>query len=156
MMEELRLSWEPESLCSAASVSEQVMKYMDKDVTFAQFGNDTCLMLKPVPNLQETIEGCLREARRIAEFKVYRMEEGDYLVFFASPLIVYVGKDEFMKRQTEIRRRLHDLSFPSETVISAFEETDDINLLVGLYARGKLQRDAWGSLNYTLVKPDTR
>lgn len=154
-MDELRLSWEPESLCNAKLVSAQVMKYMDGKSTFAQFRNDACLMLKEVPNLIQTIEGSLREARRLAEFKVYRMEEEDYLVFFASPLMVYVGKEEFAERQAEIRSRLDELRFPSENIIPSHQESDDINMLVGLYARGKLQRDAWLQPEYEIVKPDS-
>ena len=152
-MNDLRLAWEPESLCDADVVTEQVMKYMDRNANFAQFANGTCLMLKPVPNLSETIDGALREARRLAEFKVYRMAEGDYLVFFASPLMVYVGKEEFAAREHEIRQRLEDLKFPEEHVIPASQSTDEINLFVGLYARGKLQRDAWQPSNYKLVSP---
>ncbi len=152
-MNDLRLTWEPESLCDAQVVSEQVMKYMDKNANFAQFANDTCLMLKPVSNLSETIDGALREARRLAEFKVYKMGEGDYLVFFASPLLVYVGKEEFAAREAEVRRRLEDLNFPEEHVIPTSQQKDETNMLVGLYARGKLQRDAWQPSNYKLVSP---
>lgn len=150
-MNEMRLSWEPETACDPSTVARQVFKYMDKDVAFAQFPNDACLMLKPVPNLNEAIEGTLREARRFAEFKVYRMEEGDYLVFFASPLMVYVGKEEFDARREKIKSRLNDLRFQSESVIPVSQEGDEITLLVGLYARGKLQRDAWRLPKYEIV-----
>ncbi len=153
-MNELRLIWEPVTTCDPVVVAEQISKYMERNVTFAQFANDTCLMLKLVPNLTEAIEGTIREARKFAEFKVYPMEEGDYLVFFASPLMVYVGKSEFATRQMEIRNRVVELNFPSESVIPASRENDDINLLVGLYARGKLQRDAWQAPQYRIVNPE--
>jgi len=152
-MKELRLAWEPESLCSPEMVSEQVMRYMDGNARFAQFANDTCLMLKPVSNLAETIEGALREARRLAEFKVYRMEQGDYLVFFAGPLLVYVGRDEFLARTAEIQHRISELKFSEEHIVPTSQQKDETNVLVGLYARGKLQRDAWSPLSYILVEP---
>ena len=68
-MNEFRLIWEPESLADSATVSRQVMKYMDNQETFAQFPNGSCLILKPVADLDETVAGAMREARRIPDFK---------------------------------------------------------------------------------------
>jgi hypothetical protein len=151
-MIELRLAWEPETLSESSLVSRQVLKYMDNAATFAQFKNGTCLMLKPVEKLQEVIQGVMREARTMPDFRVYNMEEGDYLVFFASPLLVYVGKDEFAARKVEIETRLSELFFPSETVKPLTESGGD-TIMVGLYARGKLQRDAWGQDSHMIVRP---
>ncbi len=83
-MSEYRLAWEPTTGNSPSLVSSQVMKYMDHEATFAQLPNDTCVMLKPVENLDDVVFGCMTEARRLPDFKVYAMKEGDYLVFFVS------------------------------------------------------------------------
>ena len=133
-------------------VERQVLKYLDNDATFAQFPSGTCLILKPVANLEETIKGAMVEARRIPDFKVYEMEEHDYLVSFATPLMVYVGKEEFESRRKEIQRRFRELHFPSESLRSLESEQDSSHVLVGLYARGKLQRDAWQS-TYRITNP---
>ena len=151
-MNELRLIWEPKSELNADLVSSQVMKYMDEQAAFAQFSNDTCLMLKPVADLKEAIAEYHRKARYITAFKVYPMHDGDYLVFFASPLLVYVGKQEFIDNREQIERRISDLKFPSEFIKPVLEEPDQVNMLIGLYARGKLQRDAWGELKYRFIK----
>jgi hypothetical protein len=151
-MPELRLSWEPENLSEQTLIASQVLKYMDGKATFAQFSNGTCLMLKPIENLEETIQGVMREARRIVDFKVYKMEDEDFLVCFASPLFVYVGKGEFASQFEKIKIRFSELLFPSESIVP-MSDLDDDTVMVGLYARGKLQRDAWQSSSYVTVTP---
>jgi hypothetical protein len=153
-MKNLRLAWEPQTALRSDVVATQVLKYMDNEATFAQFPNDSCLMLKPVENLHEVIVGSLTEARRIPDFRVFQMKEGDFLVFFASALLVYVGKEEFASIQGEVTSRRAELLFPSESFASPHQsERAEIEFLVGIYARGKLQRDAWALAEYKIVKP---
>ena len=151
-MNELRLLWEPESSLDESIVSNQVLKYMDHLETFAQFPNGTCLFLKPLPNIEVVIEGAMKEARRLTDFEVFEMEDHDFLVSFASPLKVYVGKSEFEQRRLEVKKRIAELHFPSETLTPLGEKTKPLHALIGLYARGKLQRDAWQS-TYKIVRP---
>lgn len=152
-MSEYRLIWEPKSAVDSAVVSRQVMKYMDGMETFAQFRNDSCLFLKPMPNIEDVIAGAMNEAKRLPDFEVFEMEDRDFLVSFASPLKVYVGKEEFETRKQEIQNRFRDLHFPSESLMPLSGKVKPDHVLVGLYARGKLQRDAWSSLEYQIVKP---
>jgi len=153
-MNNVRIAWEPEWTSDFELVSQQVTKYMDNEATFAQFTNGSCLILKPVENINEVIDGAMREARRIADFKVYGMRDGDFLVFFAGALLVYVGKDEFKQRKADILLRKNELMFPSENILNPNSgERSEEELLVGLYARGKLQRDAWHDLKYEIIKP---
>lgn len=152
-MKEIRLGWEPESLASAELVSRQVMKYMDGSASFAQFECGTCLMLKRGLDSSHVIEGAMKEARSIIDFEVHSMNDGDYLVFFANPLLVYVGKEEFLNRSEEIRSRLGELHFPSESILPASQGSNETKMLVGIYARGKLQHDAWNSGAYRIVRP---
>ena len=152
-MNEPRLNWEPESLTSPAVVHRQFLKYMDYAKTFACFDNGTCLVLKDVPDIDVVISGAMKEARRLPDFEVFEMEDRDYLVSFANPLMVYVGKEEFEEREDEIRSRLKDLHFPSENLMSFDGKGNPRNLLVGLYARGKLQKDAWSIPSYQIIRP---
>jgi uncharacterized caspase-like protein len=127
---------------------------MDGNATFAQFPEGTCLMLKRGAEPDHVIAGALKEARRITDFEVHQMKDGDFLVFFANPLLVYVGKDEYRERADEIRKRVSDLKFSSEEMVEFSGSSDETKRLIGLYARGKLQRDAWQqSLSYRMVKP---
>ncbi|QVQ26163.1 hypothetical protein [Achromobacter deleyi] len=153
MTDVYRLSWEPSGRVPEDLISNQVMKYMDNEATFAQFHAGTCLMLQPVEDLDETIAGAMKEARRIADFKVYPMKEGDYLVFFASPLLVYVGKDEFEEQKQEVVKRLEELKFPGEVIKPDAIPLGEADVLIGLYARGKLQFDAWSGGGYKIVHP---
>jgi len=153
MTNEIRLKWEPQGFVSPDLILTQVMKYMDDEATFAQFPAGTCLMLKPVDDIDATIKGAMIESRRIADFKVYPMRDGDYLVFFASALLVYVGKDEFLNMKDQIVDRVDDLKFDGEAIASPVTPMEVDDIFVGLYARGKLQCDAWGVGNYVIVKP---
>jgi hypothetical protein len=153
-MNDIRLEWEPEGLAPSALVSQQVSKYMEHKATFAQFENGTCLMLKQVPNLDEVVQGALREAKYLPDFKVYQMDEGDFLVFFANPLLVYVGREEFADREAELRRRSDALKFPGEALATP-AGMSETQMLVGLYARGKLQRDAHDSQRYAVIAPQS-
>ncbi|MDZ4055559.1 MAG: hypothetical protein U1D69_01110 [Polynucleobacter sp.] len=111
-------------------------------------------MLKRGAEPDHVIAGALKEARRITDFEVHQMKDGDFLVFFANPLLVYVGKDEYRERADEIRKRVSDLKFSSEEMVEFSGSSDETKRLIGLYARGKLQRDAWQqSLSYRMVKP---
>lgn len=149
-MNEISLEWMPESLAPANQVKEQVSKYMEYKVTFAQFANGSCLMLKPVADLDAVIRGSMNEAKYLPDFKVYLMEEGDFLVSFASALMVYVGKTEFGNREAELRERVKDLMYPSESLATR-SEMSDLEVLVGLYARAKLQRDVRLDEPYVIV-----
>ncbi|MDH5433346.1 MAG: hypothetical protein OEY19_05330 [Gammaproteobacteria bacterium] len=133
-------------------VASQVKKYMDDEAKFALFDNGSCLMLKDKSNIENIIQGAMKEARKILDFKVYPMNDGDFLVFFASPLLVYVGKEEFWDQRDEIERRKVDLKFKSEELIALGDRVPD-DMLVGLYARGKLQNDAWSNFKYKIINP---
>ena len=113
-----------------------------------------CLILKPVDDLAATIVGAMEESRRIADFKVYPMLDGDFLVFFASSLLVYVGREEFATMRERIVADLDNLKFPSEVITAAAAPLRPDDVLVGLYARGKLQRDAWRETGYIIVSPE--
>jgi len=152
-MTKIRLQWEPEGRMPLEEAAQQVQKYMDGDATFALFPAGTCLMLKPMNDLDKVINGAMNEARRLADFKVYRMHDSDYLVFFAKALLVYVGESEFEQLRDEILTRLDDLKFSGEELKAAGALNAPDDMLVGLYARGKLQGDAWGARNYRIIRP---
>lgn len=152
-MNEYRLTWEPEFSSNSAIVSRQFLKYMDNAKTFAYFPNGTCLVLKDVLDIELVVNGAMKEARRLPDFEVFEMEDRDYLVSFANPLMVYVGKEEFEECKEEIQRRFRDLHFPSENLMPLNSTVKPEHVLIGLYARGKLQRDAWSAPSYKIARP---
>lgn len=151
----MRLQWEPTGLMPEQLLKRQVSKYMDYQVRFAAFRNGTCLMLKDAPNLDELIDLAIQKAKTIRDFRVHHMKDGDYLVFFASPLLVYVGKEEFEDSKAEIMRRIAELKFPDEEMLYGGGGDDRPavrrDFLVGLYARGKLHGDMYGPKKFDVV-----
>ncbi|MDO8888131.1 MAG: hypothetical protein Q7V16_06065 [Hydrogenophaga sp.] len=147
-----RLGWEPIGTTSGEATAQQVLFYMDGDAAFAQFPSGSCLLWNRTQEVEESVvRGAMHEARTIANFKVYPIRGGDYLVFFASALAVHVGREEYSARKPEIIERQKELLFPGESFLNSGQAEDDY--LVGLYARGKLQSDAWGERAYTVVRP---
>lgn len=55
---------------------------------------------------------------------------------------VFIGDEEFTRHEKEIEARNKDLSFPGEIFFSP-EATTRRENLIGLYGRGKLQRDCY-------------
>lgn len=152
-MNEYRLAWEPCFDQNYSIARKQFSKYMDNEETFAQFQNGSCLVLKDMPDIDKAIIGAMKEARRLPDFEVFEMEDRDYLVSFANPLKVYVGKEEFESQKKEIQIRFRDLHFPSENLMPLGDKVKADHVLIGLYARGKLQRDAWNAPTYQIIRP---
>ena len=105
-------------------------------------GNGTLLFITKGEDDIEDAKKALNEARFIIDFRVVPLKEGGYLVRFHDAVAVFVGQEEFEKMRDEIAARQSDLRFPGE---SFFVPPGDppLHILVGLYARGKLQRDAY-------------
>jgi hypothetical protein len=82
----------------------------------------------------------LNEARAILNFHVVALKEGGYMVAFHNAVAVFVGQKEFEQRRAEIISKQNDLQFPGETFFPPAGQPQQ-HLLIGLYARGKLQRD---------------
>jgi hypothetical protein len=74
----------------------------------------------------------------LKKFPSRLFKRGGFLVSFHNAIAVFIGGEEFECERKEILRRLAELKFSEEEVIG--QEGD--SLLVGLYARGKLQKDA--------------
>jgi hypothetical protein len=147
-----RLGWEPMGTTPGEVTAQRVLFFMDGDAAFAQFPSGSCLLWSRTQEVEESVvRGAMREARTIADFKVYPMKGGDYLVFFASALAVHVGREEYTARKLEIIERQRELLFPGESFLNSGRAEDDY--LVGLYARGKLQSDSRGERAYIVVRP---
>ena len=69
-----------------------------------------------------------------------RLQDGNYLVALHGAVAVFVGGTEYADRKAEIVAREQELSFPSERLIAPPGWSED-EFYVGLYGRGKLQRD---------------
>jgi len=145
-MKELRLLWEPENLTPLSDIEQRLVSYTKGRGGITMLGNGTLLALSPGNDDVEDAKKALNEARFITEFRVIPLKEGGYMAAFHKAVSVFVSEDEFDQMKAEIVARLSDLKFPGESFIVPPNEPPE-HLLIGLYARGKLQRDAY-SFNF--------
>ncbi|MBB5020664.1 hypothetical protein HNQ59_003989 [Chitinivorax tropicus] len=141
-MNELRLAWEPENLTPLSSIEERMVLYTKGRGGIIILGNGTLLSLTKGDSDVEDAKKALDEARFITDFRVVHLKEGGYMVAFHDAVAVFVGHDEFEQMKEEILARQNELRFPGE-VFFAPPNNQSAHTLIGLYARGKLQRDAY-------------
>lgn len=141
-MNEIRLAWEPENLTPLQAIEERLNAYTKGRGGIIIMGNGTLLSLADGGNDVEDAKQALNEARFIIDFRVIPLKEGGYMVAFHKAVSVFVGQAEFEKVKDEIAARESELHFPGEVLIAPPNESP-VHMLVGLYARGKLQRDAY-------------
>lgn len=141
-MKELRLAWEPENLTPLADIEQRLMAYTKGRGGITILGNATLLDLAPGGDDIEHAKKAMNEARSIIDFRTVPLKEGGYMVAFHKAVSVFVGQAEFEQMKTEITARLSELKFPGEVFFAPPNEPPE-HLLIGLYARGKLQRDAY-------------
>ncbi|MEZ5646983.1 MAG: hypothetical protein R3E99_17845 [Burkholderiaceae bacterium] len=143
-MDELRLGWEPDNLTPLADIEGRMRSYGAQGVTL--LGNGTLLFITGGDDPENDAKRGLNEARFLTDFQPVELKEGGYLVKFHRAVAVFVGAEEFNAMRSDIDRRLSELCFPGEHFIVPDGSTQLLQL-VGLYARGKLQKDCY-SFNF--------
>lgn len=141
-MNELRLAWEPDNTTPLNDIEDRMTTYTKGRGGVTIMGNATLLFLTQGDDDISDAKKALNEARFIIDFRVVPLKEGGYMVAFHNAVAVFVGQKEFEDRKDEIAARESDLKFPGE-VFFAPEGEPHQHTLIGLYARGKLQRDAY-------------
>jgi len=141
-MNEIRLGWEPENFTPLSEIEERLMIYTKGRGGIIILGNATLLALTPGNDDVADAKKALNEARFITDFQVVPLKEGGYMVAFHKAVSVFVGQEEYKQMKDEIATRRVELKFPGESLIAPPNESPE-NILVGMYARGKLQRDAY-------------
>lgn len=144
-MEHVRIAWEPENRVSFAFLEERIKEYSNGRFSFSILRNGTLLFLKDNSDLNTKVNKSMELARFITDFSVDVMEKGDYLVHFKGPIYSYVGKEEFENQKREIEARVDELTFPGERFLNESEELSKEKVLVGLFARAKMYRDAFNA-----------
>ena len=138
-METLRLAWESENTTPLSAIEERMRSYeVTSGVTI--LGNATLLFITSGDDDEADARRALGEARFMTDFRTVELKEGGYMVAFHDAVAVFVGAEEFKARRSEVEARLSELRFPEEHFFVPDDSGRD-NMLVGLYARGKLQHD---------------
>jgi hypothetical protein len=138
---EIRLAWEPENATPLADIEARMRAYGVVDGVTV-LANGTLLFLKPANDNEASTRTALDEARFITDFQTVSLKEGGYMVRFRSAVAMFVGAEEFEHLRQEIQSRIAELCFPGEHFFVPDGASPD-ETLVGLYARGKLQRDCY-------------
>lgn len=137
-----RLAWEPENTTPLADIEARLMQYTRGRGGITMLANGTLLTLLATDDPAVAAQGAIEAAREFRDFQVVTLPEGGYMVTFHPAVAVFVGQDEFDGQRAAIEARIADLYYPGERItVGATAPTDQ--RLIGLYARGKLQRDAW-------------
>lgn len=140
-MKEIRLAWEPVNRCPMEDVEKfatDLVKGKSDGVSLLK--NGTLLFIKDASDNLQSAANCIEELKFLTDFQVLELPSGDALVRMHSAVAVYVGREEFDQLSSEIEKRLSELKFPSEEFLGSRERR---HTLIGAYARGKLQYDAY-------------
>ncbi len=150
-MKELRLSWEPRNKTPLSVIEKHVSHYIAgrKNDGVTIMTNGTLLFTANGRDNTYDATKVMEEAKFFIDFKVTKMKDGAYLVTFHEVVSVFVGNDEFKSLRSEIIQRSEELKFPEEVFFQGNKDEPRDNILIGLYARGKLQYDAY---NFSIYK----
>lgn len=144
-MNTLRLKWEPENLTPLSEMENHIANIThDEGSTFIMKNGTLLSFIKDKSQSDiEAAQKALEESKFLIDFKVTPLiGGGGYLVFFHKVVAVFIGEKEWESRKEEVQKRQRELMFPGERFFVPPGEPPE-NVLIGLYARGKLQRDAY-------------
>ena len=141
-MKEIRLQWEPENKAPLKDIESRLLSYTHGKGGIIILRNGTLLSLTQSDDDVEDAKKAMNEARFMTDFRVVQLKEGGYMVAFHKAVSVFVGEYEFEEQKVEVAARHSELLFPGEVMLPP-QDSSELHVLVGLYARGKLQRDAY-------------
>ena len=138
-MEPYALSWQFSPASSPTQVVEVVASYMDHTAMFVLYEYGTVLLLKPELDRPEVIAGAMREARFKTDFKVMPMKDGNFLVWLASPLCVFVSAEDAASSLESLEQDASLALYPGEAFMGGTNRRDYI---IGLAGRARAHKDS--------------
>lgn len=144
-MNTLRLKWEPENLTPLSEIENYIFNLTHGDGNTFIMGNGALFFFGKKENETdvETTQNALNHARSLVNFEIRPLlGRRGTIVFFHKVVAVFIGGKEWETRREEVQKRQEELLFPGERFFVPPGEPPE-NILIGLYARGKLQRDAY-------------
>lgn len=140
-MQDFRLNWRPPERTESPSLAvEAISRYMDQSARFVLFGQGTALLLNPELDNPQVIAGAMNEVRMKTDFKVMPMLDGNFLIWIASAVCVFVSSAEATQLVGLLRTDPTIALFPGESFPEAPKDAD--HYLVGLAARAKAHVDS--------------
>ena len=119
---------------------EAISRYMDQSARFVLFEQGTALLLKPELDKPQVIAGAMNEVRMNTDFKVMPMQDGNFVIWIASAVCVFISSAEATQLIVLLRADPTIALFPGESFPEAPKDAD--HYLVGLAARAKAHVDS--------------
>jgi hypothetical protein len=138
-MEPYTLPWQFSPIRSPAQAVEAVAGYMDHEARFVLYEYGTVLLLKPELDRPEVVDGAMREARFKTDFRVMHMKDGNFLVWLASPLCVFVSAEDASSALASLEQDPSPTLYPGETFLGGSNRRDYI---IGLAGRARAHKDS--------------
>lgn len=151
-MQEFRLNWRPPARTESPSLAvEAISKYLDKKARFVLFENGTALLLKPELDRPQVIAGAMHEVRMKSDFNCMPMRDGNFLVWIASPVCVFISSVEAIELAALLKADPTVALLPGESFLAAPANPD--HYLVGLAARAKAHADSMKQIQVARHEP---
>ena len=153
---EIRLNWEPKNSTPLDEIEERLKFYMKgREHGVTLMCNGTVLFTKSERDHKSDAEFVMKRSAFMIDFSIIELKLGGFFVEFKDPVTVFVGQKEFESQKELIKARIKDLLFPEEIFLGGSEKHKQRDLLVGLYARGKLQYDAHHFCFHKRIEPNS-
>jgi len=140
-MQPLLLAWQSPRTAPPAVARDAIARYMDYKARFALFENGTALLFKAAMDHEEAIVGAMTELRFRPDFNVMPMKDGNYLVWLASAVCVFVSSEEAALAIESLRHDHTSALFSGEAFVGSSTNPD--HHLIGLAGRAKGHRDSF-------------
>jgi len=151
-VKDFQLNWRPPARTESPSCAVKAISgYMDESALFVLFEHGTALLLKPELDRPEVIAGAMREVRMKPDFNVMPMRDGNFLVWIASPVCVFISSSEATELMALLKADPTVALFPGESFLAAPKNPD--HYLIGLAARAKAHADSRDQIQVARHEP---
>lgn len=134
-MNDVAIHWHPPGPCDPATAREAIARYMDQEARFVVFQNGTALLLKPELDRPAVINGAMNEVRFKTDFNAMPMKDGNYLVWLASPVCVFLSALDAEEAVASLKADPSAAMLPGESFVASPKHPD--HFLIGLAGRAK-------------------
>ena len=135
------IRWEPKSDVHPVELERIAFALTDGIGGVSILKNGTFLFISNSDDDERNARKLSSEFKNLYNFEIIPVDVDGYLVKFHDAVAVFVGEDEFRRVEDEVNSRIDDLCFNGERIEMPVGVPEKY-AIIGLYARGKLWRDA--------------
>lgn len=129
--------------------SEAISRYTDGEALYILFENGTALILKPEMETDEVINGAMAELEFKRDFNVMPMKDGNFTVWLAQPVCVFLSAIEVKEIIAYVR------SNEEKRIADGVQERPmPEDMIIGIAGREKAHRDTRHKNRILRVEPN--